>query len=512
MSTSSLQQTEIRVIPVGPRPLDQRPLKRALTLGRLVRAVSRGSAAALVFFGLATGPFASDTIGLIKSYQTQGASSQQLPATAELVYEVALPRSPFVEAARWEDGSVDLREIVNLWSRAGLSTTQIYDVAKLHAALGPTWMGTQDLDQEAKFKRRAKDALATLRTNYPVAWQRLSDRDWVAKNAHRKTTPDNANLLRQLANEVQFPDFVEERTRTADDYDDATKARARIMQGMKVAGLRSLQLSYMAGHTAKGMMDTAIFLEQTNQRLVEFTGWKGPVMGLGGRIDVVIDGGGADHLAITTTALLLDRDIAQRPNVTIAGQPSSYFHEMGHALDFILAREAYRFNDKANSLSEAIVNLNESLWSGMKLRRNGDVEKVMQKVLDGLPQNAPSWQLAREEFAHRTGHSYWTNPTEGFGFALAGQFIAFDEDEPWRTPSPEETAKQKPLLVQFFKDLAPLNLTARPGLDNALSVSAEQLAKATPRTRVNVEGGATSVVARSGSEVKAGVGTYPGKR
>lgn len=484
MSTD-LSTPEVRVVPVGPRPLEQRAAK--MGLGRLVRAITRGSTAALVIFGLATGPFASDTLGLLQSYHTQGASAERLPASPEMVHEVVLPSSPFVEAARWEDGNVDLRRMVNLWSLTGLSPNQMLDVAKRHAALGPTWLGTHDPMEELKFQLRAQQALTELRTEYPHSWNQLSDPQWVAQNANLPTTDAAAEVIRHLVNEVKFPDWVENRPRAPDDYDDTAQATARVAQAMKTSGLRSLQLSFVAGHTARGLMDTAVFLEQTNQKLIDFTGWSGPVMGLGGRIDVVIDPGDPNsHHAVTTTRLAIDRQAIQRPNVSIHGQPSSYFHELGHALDFVLAREAYMLNINAHSLSKAIGTLNEGMWSNLKLRRNSQVEQAMAQVLDGLPQQAPAWQSAREATAHRTGRGYWVDPTEGFGFALAAQFIPFDQEEPWRSPSPEESAQQRPLLVQFFKDIEHLNLTARPALDPKLAERLNQGTSAPKRAKINV--------------------------
>lgn len=474
-------------MPVGPRPIEQRAIKKGLSLGRLVSAITRGSAAALVMFGLATGPLASDTLGLLQSYHTKGASAERLPATPEMVHEVVLPTSPFIEASRWEDGNVDLRRMVNLWSLSGLSMDQMLDVAKIHDALGPAWLGTHDPIEEMKFEFRAHKALTELQAGYPKSWNKLSNPRWVAENATRPTTDDAAQVINILVNEVQFPWGVENRHRAPTDYDDTVQARARVAQAMKDSGLRSLQLSFIAGHTAARMMDTAVFLEQTNTQLQLFTGWTGPVMGLGGRIDVIIDRGEpSSHLASTFTHLAMDRKAIQRPNVTIQGQPPSYFHELGHALDFVLAREAYWLNINAHSLSKAVVTLNEGMWASVKLRRNSQVEQAMIQLLEGLPQQAPVWQSAREEIAHRTGRPYWLDPTEGFGFALAAQFIPYDSEEPWRTPNPTEVARQRPLLVQFFKAIEPLDLTSRPALDPKLAAKVSQATPVPMRTKINV--------------------------
>ena len=470
---------DTRIVTVGSRPTEQRAIKKRLNLGFIFKWAARGQGALIVAAALAFGPLGSDTVGLIESYNTRGASSDLIEATAEEVQEVRLPSSPFVEAGRFKDGNLGLQRMVALWERAGLSHDDMLQVAKLHDPLGPAWVGTRDPGKIKELQRQAGVALATLEADYPEAWKKLSDRQWVAKNSTAPTTKSSRDVVRHLAREVYFPEDTENRKRYPGQMDNTEESRRAVGIAMKQAGFRSLQRSFLQGHTAAGMMDTAHWLVSSNQKLLERTKWTGAVMGLGGRVDVVVNRGKpGEYYAAATPKLVYDRAVQQRAQVIILGQPASYFHELAHALDFVLARQSYHFNTNANTLSESMHELNDSMWKGLKWRRDGGVEQAMGRVMAGLGAAAPDWQAARSQEARDSGNDYWTRHNEAFAFAFAGQMGQKDQEgDPWRTPSQRESQQQAALFDRLFADLERLDLGGRP-----------QSPASKAKTRVNIEG------------------------
>ena len=294
--------------------------------------------------------------------------------------------------------------------------------------------------------------------------------------------------MRRFNSEVAFPERTQDRQRDSQQMDDP------IAKAAGVAGLRSLQLSLLAGHTSHVGMDVAHFLEDGNHQLQQRLKWEGAVMGLGGRVDVVLDRGmPGDYYAVTHSGLVYNREVAQRPQVIIQGQPNSYFHELGHALDIVMARQAYQFNARANTLTQSMEDLETSFWPDLKIRRDTTMEPILERVLDGLVSRAPDWQKALERQALDSGKDYWTRRQEALAFALAGQLGVLDPQEPWRAPSAKEADAQAPVFDRFFADLKPLNLGARAG--ETLQPRNEKAVSPGVGTRVRIEEMATSKTA-----------------
>ena len=124
-------------------------------------------------------------------------------------------------------------------------------------------------------------------------------------------------------------------------------ARAEVQQAMREAGLRSVRYPVQLPASPKTLHQLATWIRTANQGLGRQTGWQGPVLGLKGRLDLVIASSPvANRSGITSPVRLApgtgagSERLAMLNVVLSEDTLNTLAHEWTHALDYLGLKDA----------------------------------------------------------------------------------------------------------------------------------------------------------------------------
>lgn len=393
-------QTTHHVEVVGPRESKLRTLfKFGLIIG-VSFAVGKGLSVGIIS--------TLDHLGVVDEMVASRIGGLPTEVMPEYVHWVKLPTSVFVEAGRDAAGVIDVSLLLRRWKQAGLTPSQSAEVAQLILPLSPTLMGRADPNLEQHYLDEAHQAIAQLDSRFPEAKKQLllqQDPHWVGWNL--ESDFEDIDPLESAAwpffqkykdlswypKEKQIPHDV--------SWEEASSiAKKRLENAVSQTGLRALRLPLWETDDPDRMFLTALQLERANQELRDVTHWQGQVLGLSGRIELIL----GKPLKEKETAGLTTFNYKGR--IQMNSSWNTLGHEWIHALDKTLAGEVL-LHPSGRALSEDMVLARRT--------KNKTIYNAWKNTRDQLIEQAPVWTQARQDAPLV---SYFTSPTEMMAFSF----------------------------------------------------------------------------------------------
>ena len=247
-------------------------------------------------------------------------TDESLGATLSQARWVALPVSPFLESGKSPDGSLDPERLWQAWQQAGLS---MQDVPRILARLGPLMpvdMGVTDLSFERQLMGEAQAAADALAKDFPQAHAVLAQ--WQAGRESLVSSKEGPGI----SSEILLPPLnpsVKAREWEA--------SRQALLEAVTESGLRAIHLTPEALLAPSQMQRLALQVTTANRELQQATGWHGPVLGLGGRLE----------LTIHTTRLNVKADSSKEGRLRLESQTGQINGAWIQALDYVVAEHAF---------------------------------------------------------------------------------------------------------------------------------------------------------------------------
>lgn len=369
-----------------------------------------------------------------------------MPGAPSHAHWLVLPTSPFLTPGYQPDGRLSATQLVDAWRRAGMTPQQALELVPALAPLTPVVMGVRDGRLEARLVNEAQQACERLAARYPQAHARL------ARGIH---IPTEASLDRQWRPVVEAFQTLRADPSRAPLKEAVTMAQARqaLVEATSAAGLRALRIPLGNWQSPAHLQNLAQGLVLANDDLQQATGWQGRVLGLGGRMELTLgrpalaDDRGAEGVAFG----------ARDGRVQVISQWNTMGHEWLHGLDYVLGRQLIGARGTLSDAQDAGANA----WS----QAQSDINTA-----------SPQWQALRTQAANAGGAAgaYWLDRSEAMAYAFSAWMTrtaaptALREDtlgrsereQPFRSPSREETRAQAPIFRDLFQALAGMDLTA----------------------------------------------------
>lgn len=436
---------------VGPRPW----AKRALS--KVYKGLVTLSAGAIVGLVALSGPVAHDAAGMIRNYTTDGGSTAKIEATKENIHWLAMPKSPLMEAGWTEHGEFSNSFLMERWWAAGIPAQDFDELLRLGRATAPVIMGTSDQAMEQAFIAKATQAVEEMANRWPEATRLLSDPQWLAEHTYIEPDEATTRTIEEFEAAI-IQEVAIDAVNGNDDYVDVEsheQAYKLMERAMRETGLRSLRVSAPWARDPYVMANVAYKLIQANEQLQARTGWTGGVLGLGGRVDLVLATGGQDYYGVTSTPAKRQDGVS---NLLMIANFETLPHEWFHALDFIIGREVLLWS-LGGPLNDSL-QFTDQKWGSYVLHRHGALLDAVNHARKELPKVAPGWAHARLVKFQRSGDIYWDDDAEMMAFAFTGQIYKW-ETTSFREPSMHEADLQSPMFDKIFEEAGKLNLTMR---------------------------------------------------
>lgn len=436
---------------VGPRPWAKR------ALAKVYNGFVTLSACAVVGLVALSGPVAHDAAGMIRNHVTDGGSTAKIEATMENIHWLSLPKSPLIEAGWTEHGEFSNAFLMERWWAAGIPTKDFDELFRFGRATAPVIMGTADPAMEQEFIAKATQAVKEMAKRWPDATRLLSDPQWLAEHTYIEPDEHTTRIIEEFEAAI-IQEVAIDAVNGNDDYVDVeshAQANRLMERAMQETGLRSFRMSSPWARDPYVMANVAYKLIQANEQLQARTGWAGGVLGLGGRVDLVLATGGQDYYGATSTPGKRQEGVS---NLLMIANFETLPHEWFHALDFVIGREVLMWSHG--------VPLNDSLqftdqkWGSYVLHRHGALLEAVNHARKELPKVAPDWAQARLTKFQSSGDDYWNDDAEMMAFAFTGQIYKWETTSS-REPSMHEADLQSPMFDAIFEEAGKLNLTMR---------------------------------------------------
>ena len=422
-------------------------------------------------------PYVANHTGLADEYEGRAYPVDPLEQQAQWVHWVDMPASPFLEVAHRPNGTYSLDHLIGAYKAAGLSAEQAKDVAHQLPSLSPVLMGANDPVLVAQLQSEARATARSLATHYPQAQARLEDmiaRKAVpsSKRERRWEAPGNWSAVRvEWVNPSPLPtDTLDMEPLALMEMPEATQTLEIVM---KATGLRALRITPGTWDKPQSIYDLAMGLNQANEDLIDATGWKDQVLGLGGRVVLTM---GSPPLETRAAGLT---QASSNGRLEIIAEWSNLSHEWIHAVDYVAATKALEASP-LRTLSEQL--------RPIRFTADAGVFDAWKQASQGLADASPDWQRARAARSQEmegqlhagstradtlTSNvfdeaSYWRANSEKFAYAFQA-FVASGrplvlrashEDIPaYRQPSGREVAAQATVWPRLFAAMDHLQLS-----------------------------------------------------
>lgn len=235
------------------------------------------------------------------------------------------------------------------------------------------------------------------------------------------------------------------------------EAKREIERVAVEVGLRSLRLPVVLFSTPASVWNTAKTLERANYELEQLTGWSGPVLGLGGRLDLTI----ASPIMAWADGLVAPNPDGRIQMVTTW---AALDHEWFHALDFVARQNAVERWVSYRPLTEGL------MW--VERPRLPAVVAAAQAIDAAMQDPARAWTRTRTA----QSNPYWSRTSESAAFAFSG-WVARQQSPllrnrglaierifaAHRVPGDEEIERLGPLYQAYFRSLDGMDWTGRSG-------------------------------------------------
>lgn len=359
-----------------------------------------------------------------------------------------LPKSPFLEAGRRSDGSIDSELMEARFRAAGLRPRQAVDIASHLLPLSTNIIAVDDPAFEAILQGEARQAADYLEKSYPKAALALS-----GPNPPTHYDYDDRWVDFQVRM-IWMSSYHKPRISPAPNKEKMPAAHAALLEAVRTSGLRALRVAPSDLSDPASIKRLAARINEANQGLQRATGWTGGVLGLGGRLELTVGApitGDVD--GVTVSAMRSDR-------LRITGQPHSLGHEWFHVLDFTMARRVF-----AAPTHETL----SAQLAPFRVVHNHHLATKWKTARSDLVAAAPHWYRARRLEAITDLSPYWISNSETMAFAfqahaaqtshtlaLTHPLEEYNRKYPHTYPTPTELEKQSPTWTELFASLSPL--------------------------------------------------------
>lgn len=405
-----------------------------------------------------------------------GEPMQMLEQKPQRVHWLEMPSSPFLEAARSEDGAYSMERALAAYSAAGLTPEQAVAVVHRLEALSPVVMGVEDKALEKRFIEEARHAASALSEEFPAQekflvnmlasgkglksahFNYLENLDWVpVVSAWSDLGATETNLLSE-ASEVEGITME--------------GAKEALEDAVKITGLRALRAVPEQLASPASIQRLAVSLEEANHDLMDATGLEGQVLGLGGRLMLKM-GRPPGQTSAAGMAYATNQG-----DITLHAEWNNLAHEWLHGLEYLAVQRAYKHPRMQGFEGQS---------------SSGIVDKKVVDAFTGTYQRlvdlSPSWQAARSAhvgFLKESGGAhahaelpsgkrvqidetgYWSSSVEGLAFAFQAHVgnndpvvlgIRHAGRETYRMPGADEVEAHSKVWPEFFAKIAHLRLT-----------------------------------------------------
>lgn len=371
---------------------------------------------------------------------------------------VKVPQSPFLEAGRRSDGSIDSELMEARFRASGLSERQAVDIASHLLPLSTNIIAVNDPAFEAILVEEARAASDKLEKSYPRAHRALSQNNPPAHYDYEDRWTDFQVRM------VWMSSYHHPHISPPPNKEKMQAAYAALFEAVRVSGLRALRVAPSDLSDPASIKRLAARITEANQGLQRATGWTGGVLGLGGRLELTVGSPITGTIAgVTVSAMRSDR-------LRITGQPHSLGHEWFHALDFTLGRQVL-----AAPTHETL----SAQLAPFRLVSDHALAKEWKAARAGLVKAAPDWYRARKIEAILALSPYWMAHSETMAFAFqahaakTSHTLALQQPleeynlyHPHTYPTAEEVARQEATWKALFAVLRPIY---QPQLDAAIA-------------------------------------------
>ena len=469
---SALADPQAEVVCVGPRARWARPM-----LQTIWNLAVYGTLGAGVF---TAGMSLAEVSGVGPEIAARANPMEVLAQHPQRVQWLQMPTTPFLEVARTDEGGYSINRLIGAYKAAGMNQAQAQQVALRLRDFSPVLMGARDDELARQLQHQALATAARLQRDYPVFHRRLSL--MVENNevhiSYRHARWDHVDNWPQVRSQTWAAEGVMNTgTLEKDELVGVDFAHAKEMAELAVeeTGVRALRV-HPANWSAEGLFELSRGLLDAEVDLKEATGLEGQVLGLGGRVVLMMGSPPVREQAAGITK------VAQSGAVFVNAEWSNLSHEWFHALDFVAAQ---------NVLSAPAVNSLSEQTHPLRLTENRTVFHAWRQAIENIKITSPRWQQARENRVHEEAQArealaenktvqrgaitspdydqaYWVSPTEGLAYAF--QAFVSDADplvlkgrtnvqEDFRMPSPDEVEQQSHVWKALFAHVKSLGLT-----------------------------------------------------
>lgn len=404
----------------------------------------------------------------IKAQRTQALPIQVTP---EHVHWLKMPSSPFLQAGK-VNGQIVPDLLAQRWKAARLSDQDLMRVSRLVSALTPVLMGRDDPAVELQYQQEAEEAVKALHRFFPEQEKKLALFLQDDVSLYPKVDPTISWSKVQnftSMNQANFPSISYTIPRDIAPKDQMVFAHQALGKAMQTTGLKALRLPLLYGNDAHSIYETAKNLEKANEELAMATGFKGKVLGLNGRVELLL----AAPVDVKNTHGLVTSDVSGRLQMIASWKALG--HEWFHALDMVLSGEVMH----ASGIKLLTRNIEP-----LRLPKDWNTYQVWKKAVNGIEDAAPEWinhkqgqiflsplkDAKQDHFEH-----YWQDKGEMMAFAFTAHlnglpFVSALRNEnvaeyqetntySFVYPSEQETKQQNVVWQLLFTHLKTFNLT-----------------------------------------------------
>lgn len=396
--------------------------------------------------------------GSERSLDYQFAMMQDWNASRSDDMQVLMPS--FIEVSKNEAGDYSASRLVDVLQRAGVSAHEaevVYDYAMMLTKP----LSDMPLSIAKQHLERAGAEIENVEEMFEINLENMARAAADANFSVRSDLGDETE--RQMWNDLRGMASIKDARVVSPSPVSMEDAKAALEKAVSQTGLRSLTPSLWQMRSASSMMELSEQLLTANNELSHATNWRGKVLGLDGRLELVM--GPVMESAPTANAVVSADNSGRIQMVTTWNHAG---HEWFHVWDHVAAR--YMLN-RPNSRP---ITENAMLIRSFK---DEGIKSAVVALNESLTTGSPDWDQKRTEFDKQNDSYYYRKGTEVGAFAFSGflentgaklladpTLNATLSLEPHRSPSASEQEHQKQFFEQVFRATANLGLSGEDGM------------------------------------------------
>lgn len=392
-----------------------------------------------------------------RSLDHQFAMMQAWNASQSDDMKVSLPS--FIELSKDEAGNYSAARLVDILQRGGVSAPEA-EVAYGYALELTTPLQDIPFSKAKSHVENSGDEVEHIENIFKEN-MRSVERAAADPDYHRASNYSNEHSDHIWNDLHAFSKLQDNRTASSQQV-SMEDAKASLERAVSQTGLRSLTPSLWQMRSAASMMELSEQLLTANSELSNATHWRGKVLGLDGRLELVM---GPIMESARGADAVVSADRSGR--VQMVTTWNNMGHEWFHVWDHVVARYMLNYPSSRPVTENA-------MW--MRSFKDEDIKSAVASLNESLTTGSPEWDQKRTEFDKEQKSYYFRKGTEVGAFAFSaylentGAKLLADPGlastlvlEPHRAPSISEQAYQKQFFERVFLATANLGLSGEEG-------------------------------------------------